>query len=379
MIRLAKPLFPLIGISLFLASCAALPERTTQQSDIVDERELIVLTSGPAKPLIDAAQARGYTLRAVHPLQALDDVLVTFEIPGTRSIPDAIAEIETALPEVTAGAHHLYRIQSDAAKGRGYAEPLIGWPEGGCAAAHRVGVIDAGVPATHPAMQDGRIVQQQFVTGNATPATNHGALMADLLVGQGKLRGGRLFSANVIDPSVPGPSAAGVVSILRGMNWMHENEVKIVNISLAGPRNKLMNRALGRAAADGMIIVAAAGNAGATAPPQFPAAFPFTIAVTAVDNEMAIYEKAVRGAHIDFAAPGVDVLVQSDTGVRIVNGTSVAAPFVTAILAATPRLSSLDADAVRRQLAANTVDLGQPGKDRVFGTGLILAGLSCQS
>jgi len=362
---------------LFSAACTQLAGQSSGKPDLLDDRELIVLTDGPVQTLIETAQSKGYQLRAIHPLEALNDKLVVFEIPDGQTIPGAIAEIEAALPEVTAGAHHLYRLQADESA-RGFAETMIGWPADGCRIRQRVGIIDAGVAGTHPGLNDGRIIQQSFTPSDAAPRTDHGSLMADLLVGPGKLRGDPLFSANVIDPDISGPSAAGVVSILRGMNWMRENGVDVVNISLAGPRNKLLNRGLGEAAANGVVIVAAAGNSGPSSPPLYPAAFPFTIAVTAIDTNMQIYDRAVRGPHIDVAAPGVDVLVQSDTGVRLAKGTSVAAPFATAILAADPNLATTNIEAVKDQLAKGAIDLGPSGSDPVFGAGLISAQFSCQ-
>ena len=353
------------------------PPNVVAQAEVRDERELIVLTKPPADTLIQEAEALGYELRAVHPLDELGDMLVVFRIPEGRTIAEAIEETERAVPGVTAGAHHLYRIQSTLPADHDYATALIGWPEGGCKALRRVGLIDAGVAPGHPALSDGRVAQERFVPGEAPPSTSHGTLMAELLVGPGKLRDTTVYSAVVVDPVANGGDAAGVTSILRSINWMRGEGVELVNISLAGPRNKLMNRALGQASEDGMILVAAAGNLGPTAPPQYPAAFPFSLAVTAVDREGAVYRRAVQGDHIDVAAPGVDILISSEGRLRVSSGTSVAAPFVTAVLAADPSLSAEDVGTVRDKLLQRTVDLGQPGPDETYGAGLISAPPDC--
>ncbi|MEL6678874.1 MAG: S8 family serine peptidase [Pseudomonadota bacterium] len=372
-IRLLAPL------ALVLAACVPAEPPLSQSApiEVMDDRELIVLTAPPAATLIAAAEARGYRVRSVHDLDELDDVLVVFQIPDGTTIPEAIAETEEAVPGVTAGANHLYRLQSDLRPERSYADELIGWPAGGCTAVRRVGLIDAGVVPGHPGLTDGRITQQRFVPGETPPTTNHGTLMAELLVGPGRLTETTLYSANVIDPDGGVGDAAGVVSILRSMNWLRENGVDVVNISLAGPRNKLLNRALGRAAEEGVVIVAAAGNLGPSAPPQYPAAFPFALAVTAVDRDREVYRRAVRGAHIDVAAPGVDILVRSEGALRVSSGTSMAAPVVTAVLAASPQLADGDVEMLRTRLNAMTEDLGEPGKDAVFGEGLISAPPTC--
>lgn len=373
----------IVLVALALAGCGAAPRAgdgptvVTPPPEVMNARELIVLTTPPVEPLVRRAEAKGYTLTATYPLEQLDDILVAFRIPEGRTISEAIAEVEADSPGVTAGAHHLYRLQLATPSDPDHAGALIRWPEVGCRAVQSVGIVDAGVVERHPGLSDGRIAQRRFTTGDAPPATDHGTLMADLLIGTGRLRDGVLYSANVVDPGRGEGDTAGAVSIMRAVDWMSANDVSVVNISLAGPRNKLLDRALGKAASNGMVLVAAAGNLGPEAQPQYPAAFPFVLAVTAVDQENAIYAKAVRGDHIDFAAPGVDVLIRSDGRLRVKSGTSVATPFVTAVLAASPKLSGLDIAAARQALQDRTIDLGAPGRDPVFGAGLVLAPQVC--
>ncbi|MCK0167643.1 S8 family serine peptidase [Jannaschia sp. S6380] len=344
---------------------------------VTDPRELIVLTAEDPAILIAGTRDLGYTVRAIHPLNNLSDTLVVFRIPNGTTIAAAIAEVEAAIPGVTAGANHLYRLQTDADGGRSYAAQMIGWPAGGCRARARIGMIDAGVLPDHPGLADGRIRERVFTDSSAPPATDHGARMAELLIGPNRLRGTPLYSANVIDPDLGTGDAAGVVSILRGVDWLAANGVDVVNISLAGPRNKLMDRALGRAAADGMVLVAAVGNLGPDQPPQYPAAFPFALAVTAIDRDRRVYRRAIRGPHVDIAAPGVDILLAPGGRMTVSSGTSMAAPFVTGVVAADPALAALGVETLRTELARRATDLGAPGRDTVFGVGLIGAPSGC--
>lgn len=352
---------------------------TSARDEIASDDLLIVLTRPPTEPLLRAARGLGYEVLGVERLNQLGDRLVSLRIPAGRSIPEAIAEIERAVPGVTAGANHIYRLQSDAAptKGRSYAGPLIGWPETGCRAVRRVGLMDSGVAADTAIIAEGRVTQRRFVPGDAPPANRHGVAMAELLVGPGRLTGTRLYSANVIDPNLRSGDSADVMAMLRAINWLAENGVEVVNVSLAGPRNKLLNRAMQTATANGMLFVAAAGNDGATAPPRFPAAFPYVLAVTAVDSRLRPYRKAVRGAHMDVAAPGVDILVRGGQRAQILSGTSAAVPFVTAALAADRGLGLASPENARRRLAEGARDLGAPGWDETFGLGLIAAPKGC--
>jgi hypothetical protein len=102
------------------------------------------------------------------------------------------------------------------------------------------------------------------------------------------------------------------------------------------------------------------------------------IAVTAIDVERRIYDGAVQGEQIDFAAPGVDVFVPAGTGGRYITGTSIAAPFVAARIAADPNIASArtSADAIRA-LARSAQDLGAAGRDAVYGYGLPALGGHC--
>jgi subtilisin family serine protease len=153
----------------------------------------------------------------------------------------------------------------------------------------------------------------------------------------------------------------------------------VINMSLSGPDNEVLQKAIVAAQAKGIVIVAAAGNDGAGAEPSYPAAYPGV--VTAVDQELNVYRRATRGPYVDLAAPGVNVRTASFQGSAAARtGTSYAVPFVSAaaglLLASHPELGT---QAVRARLEDSARDLGQPGRDPTFGFGLIqMAGLCAQ-
>lgn len=148
-------------------------------------------------------------------------------------------------------------------------------------------------------------------------------------------------------------------------------------MSQAGPRNKLLNWALGQAAQEGITIIAAVGNAGSDQPPQYPAAFPFAVAVTAVDRNSDVYMNAIRGPHVDITAPGVDILIQNADGMKVSTGTSIAAAFVTRVVAADAALAQMTTSQLRAELASRATDIGAPGRDEVFGAGVLKARSNC--
>ena len=239
-------------------------------------------------------------------------------------------------------------------------------------------MIDTPLDPAAPGLAAARLTTRDF-TGGA-PADQHGTAVAELLAGPGRLTGVRLHHAAVVGP-VPGrPPAAGVDDIVRALDWLASEDVRLVNVSLAGPYNKILDRGLAAAAAQGMTIVAASGNDGGDAPPRWPAAFPGAIAVTAVDADLAPYRRAPRGEWLDFAAPGVDVYVPMAGGGRYLSGTSIAAAFVTAIAAAgVSEGNSGGAAAVRERLTEGSIDLGPAGPDDTFGRGLPTAPAACRA
>ena len=152
----------------------------------------------------------------------------------------------------------------------------------------------------------------------------------------------------------------------------------VVNFSLAGAPNKIPKKLMQRASDRGLALVAAAGNGGAGARPAYPAAHPLVLAVTAVDQSLAPYDYANQGDYIDFAAPGVGLWTARAKGGGRQSGTSFAAPFITAAVAL--HLSNgvkPESRTLRAQLRRFTKDLGAPGRDAIFGWGLVRIRPNC--
>lgn len=342
---------------------------------VVDAREIVALV--PSRPAADrlraGAEPQGFVLRELSPLSGLDMWMVRFEIPEPLDGPGAIAALETIEPSATAGVNHAYSVAATTGAARfDYATALMDWPAGGCPAHGPIGMLDTGVASDLGAKTGADIVTRNFARGTLGPDV-HGTEVAAILVDPRRLHDVTLYSAAVIGQSARGKEEAGVDSILKALDWMAEEGVRVVNVSLAGPYNKLLDRGVDRAVSKGMTIVAAVGNDGAAAAPRYPAALGNVIAVTAVDADGEIYRKAVRGNHVDVAAPGVDIY----TAGRFVSGTSMAVPFVTARIAADPDLYPAPTSSIRKALGDGARDLGLPGRDTVYGAGLVLASPGC--
>jgi hypothetical protein len=348
---------------------------------VVDPHELVALAGGPTAADVLAARAlgRGYPFERRDALAGLDLVMLTFRLPTGAHAPAAIRELEAMAPGVTVGLNHAYRAEPGAggAGGRTYAGGLVAWPDTGCPAYLPVGVLDTGIGLGANSLPGASIVTRNLAEG-APAADAHGAAVVELLAGHGRLRDAQDFYAAVVGTVPDADPAAGVDAIMRAIDWLHGSGVRLVNVSLAGPYNKILDRGLAAAADRGMVIVAAVGNDGPNAPPRYPSAFGFVIAVTAVDADLAAYARAPRGSYVDFAAPGVDVFVPLASSGQYMTGTSIAAPFVTAVIASSAEAASLDSVAtVRATLARDAIDLGAAGNDDTFGAGLARTSQSC--
>jgi subtilisin family serine protease len=129
-----------------------------------------------------------------------------------------------------------------------------------------------------------------------------------------------------------------------------------------------------------MLLVAAAGNGGPGADPVYPGAYAGVLAVAAVDSKRNADPQGNRGDYIAFSAPGEQIWTSTSDGGEFNSGSSFAAPFLAAALTAELMAGApADRAALEKRLAAAAVDLGPPGRDPVFGWGLLQAHPPCAS
>ena len=243
----------------------------------------------------------------------------------------------------------------------------------------RIGIVDSTVDATHSALSSATISARDFADRGQAADPAHGTMIASIIAGvepnayRGIAPGSQIFAANIFFTKADGTMVANVESMILALNWLVGEGVGVINMSLSGPPNRLLERAITRARVEGAIIVAAVGNAGPAAAPLYPAAYDSVVAVTAVGSDYQIYRRAVRGEHIDFAAPGVDIYAARSTGgYDLQSGTSLAAPFVTIALAEVAwQHRDRQWDEILDDLKQGAIDLGAAGFDPVFGHGLI--------
>jgi hypothetical protein len=237
-----------------------------------------------------------------------------------------------------------------------------------------VGVIDTGIDRLHPELA-GAIAGTYDAIGAREPADAHGTAIAGAIIAHGRLIGAapaaRILAIRAF--TTAGPDAeATTMTVVRSIEYAIAQGARVINMSFAGARDPVIGRSLAQARRKGIVLVAAAGNAGADSPPLYPAADPNVIAVSATDADDHLLDVANRGRQIALSAPGVDVLLPAPGGrYQIATGTSFAAAHVAGIaalmLAKSPQLGP---EQVRAILTSTARDLGPKGRDDLFGAGL---------
>jgi hypothetical protein len=342
-----------------------------------------VLVVAPTPGALQRLQAQGFTVLERQSMAALAINLFRLRVPGEMSVPEAIDLLRRRFPDLTIDANHLYEPSASSEDApASWARAVIGWnpaPQS-CGRGLRLGVIDAPVDTSHPALAGQRVEYRSFhrKSRRAGPA-DHGTAVAAMLIGQpgpqgwgGIVPGAEVKAGNIFEYNDSGRLVGNAAALLKALDWMTKERVHVVNLSVAGADNKALRYALEQAGNRGLIMVAAAGNWGRSDRPAYPAAYEEVIAVTAFGAGGDAYEMANRGAYIDFAAPGVRVWTAVPEGGRYQSGTSFAVPYVSAQIAAEQaRGPAKGPEDLRRILRCQAVDLGVPGKDEVFGWGFI--------
>lgn len=252
----------------------------------------------------------------------------------------------------------------------------------------RVGLVDTPVESSY-VLKNATMVRRSFLNpGEISASASHGNALAALIAGRedasdfiGISPGASLHIASImrtqagLGGGMGSNGASNTATLVRALDWLLGERVQIINLSLGGAGDRIMEEAIGKVLRSRVIIIAAAGNQGEDAPPSYPAAYPGVIAVTASDALDRVFTQANRGTYISLTAPGVDVWVPDPSGGRYVSGTSFAAAIVSgAVAVMLSRHVAIDVGNVRGLLCRSARDLGGDGVDPVFGCGLLQLG-----
>src|SRR6266851_130832 len=236
-----------------------------------------------------------------------------------------------------------------------------------------IAVIDSGIDVKHPELANA-IADNFDALGSKEGPHVHGTGIAGAIVAHARLMGSapeaRILAIRAFGAAPNGAESTTYV-ILKGLDYAAAHGAQIVNMSFAGPKDALIERGIAALAAKGIVMIAAAGNAGAKSPPLYPSANANVIAVTATDAQDRLFAASNRGSHIAISAPGVDIFLPApDEKYQMTSGTSFSAAYVSGLAALMlERNPALKPGEVRAILMKTARDLGAPGRDDLFGAG----------
>jgi Subtilase family len=344
--------------------------------------EVITAFSATATPAAIEQLARRYNLTQLEsqnlPLSGF--TLYRWRINGRRPVGDLIGALEDNRLVARVQPNYIFSLQEDApkppAQPQSYAAQYV-LAKLQVEQAHHIAtgksiliaMIDSEIDAKNPDLE-ATIVKNFDALGGEDKPHNHGTSMAGAIAAHLKLMGiapgAQLLAARAFDDNRDAKGTS--FAIYKSLQWAADNGARIVNMSFAGPADPTLHAMLAAAYGKGLVLIAAAGNAGPTSQPLYPAADPNVIAVTATDSSDGLFIMANRGSYIAVAAPGVDILALApDRALQLTTGTSVATAHVSGLVAllleCRPSLTPAD---IRKMLSQTAKPLG-------FGAGLVNA------
>ena len=354
-----------------------LREEITPQGELAIAREWVVYASEADLAWFEQSP---FSVTKQRYVSLLDSWLVNIQVPDAFN---SLNRIKAALPahlQSQLGRNHVYLTQSNPAEANeeGAAvkesaattssvetKPL-------CETPARIGMLDSAIEDTHPLLSTLQVREHTFIDASLPLSRAHGTAVAGILQ-QHLAHNSQVVNAAVFYARTQVSQGASLFDLVSGLDWLASQQVPVINMSLTGPDNPLLAKAIAGLSSKGVTLIAAVGNAGPAAPPLFPAAYPDVIGVSAVDAQGNIYRWANQGEQVALSAPGVSVLtarVKGETGPE--TGTSIASPAVAGWLAQW-RTCQSESDttqtAIPPALRQQLQDKGESGWDPVFGEG----------
>ena len=379
-----------------VANVGAPPTATADRRFVPDEVLVTFAANIPPQAIVGFAQDQRLARLGRHPLPLINTVMYRFRITDRRDVPAVVGGLQADRRIAAAQPNYVYALQDAGYRLQDAGTPpsvSLGDPMQYVVSklhlqqAHDiatgdhvlVAVIDSGIDRQHPEL-DGAVAGGFDAFAGDLQPHQHGTAMAGAIVAHGRLMGvapgARILAVRAFDGEEAG-SRSTTTRIVDALQWTANSAARVVNMSFTGPDDPGMRRMIAALRQKGMVMVAAAGNDGPQAAPDYPAAYPGVIAVTATDIDDHLLSVANHGAYVAVAAPGVEIFVAAPSGgYGFTTGTSIATAHVSGLAALLlqrdPRLAP---DAVQAILMGTAKALGakrpNEGRDDEYGAGLV--------
>lgn len=282
----------------------------------------------------------------------LDQPLVRPDISAPRSVGDGAPFLHQLLPWLGIDA---------SAPGRGQGVTIA--------------VLDEPIAATATIANAALTQLDLFGLDTGAQTTGHGNAIASIIAADSNALQGIAPEAAILSIPVLDPDGNGsIFTLAAAISAAAEQGASIISLSLGTTSpSPLLQTVIDQAAANGIVIVAAAGNHGSETP-FYPAACANVISVAACDADGNPTDFSNYGSHIDIAAPGLDLAadIGDADGLVAFSGTSAAAPCVAATLAALLAANpDLTPEAAATILLEKAIDGASPGHDPQTGDGIL--------
>jgi subtilisin family serine protease len=262
----------------------------------------------------------------------------------------------------------------------------------------RVAVLDTGIDYKHKDLQgavsycvvslnNGKIFYRGTDLSKCADLNGHGTHVAGIIAARlngfgvaGVAPKAVLYAVKVLSTSGSGyvsDVAKGIIEATKGPDGKAgtDDDADVISMSLGGPDSQTLYNAVKYAYSYGVVLVAAAGNDGASSP-SCPACYSEVIAVGAIDQSYNVPSWSNRNP--DVVAPGVNILsTYPGNKYAYMSGTSMACPHVSATVALIEALrlaaglKKLTPDEVMNVLRSTAIDLASQGYDELYGYGLV--------
>ncbi|HEU5272149.1 MAG TPA: S8 family serine peptidase [Xanthobacteraceae bacterium] len=375
---------------------SAIVAPATGERRFVPDEVLVSFASNVSpQAIVRFAQGQRLALLGLHRLPLIDTALYRFRITDRRAVPAVLGSLRGDARIGAAQPNYLYTLQQAAQQAA--PESLAGDPAQYVVAklhlaqAHAlatgghvlVALIDSAIDDSHPELQGVLAGRFDAIKGRVSPHA-HGTAMASAIAAHGRLLGvapaAHLLAVRAFDGAGAGAQST-TTRVLDGLQWAADSGARVVNMSFTGPADAKLHEMIAATRRKGLVLVAAAGNDGPQAAPDYPAAYPEVIAVTATDAEDRLLKVANHGAYVSVAAPGVDIFVAAPEGrYGFTTGTSVATAHVSGLAALLiDRNPDLTPEAVQAILTRTAKHLasgirdgrGSDANDAGYGAGLV--------
>ena len=260
-----------------------------------------------------------------------------------------------------------------------------------------VAVLDTGVDATHPDLHGQPLQTRNFIDGNAYTGETHGTAVAGIIAARaddgigiaGIAPGVRLLGLRACSQVSRGGAACSSFSLAKALQFALEAKTQVFNLSLTGPRDRLLGRLLDVALARGISVVGAVDVQAADG--GFPASHPGVLAVAGLQRSQALPSGALPAGVLRAPDRGIPA-PRPGGGWDLVSGTSFAAAQVSGLVALlrelSPRLGATDlraalsAPATSAPMASTPIGLGlapkrPPSIDACAAVGRVAGRCAC--